>query len=270
MDVSLKRRVSESRRLLENPYAYIEYLESSKDEKRAGGPEPAVARRFSDDEIEAKATSLLTKLWVDRETLWSGNPPPDAIAIRDPFIGLRAVGYDTIEKAGMQYRTDSGAIEVAGVIDQSSKCVQISLQFPPHVRLFTVAHELGHAVLHPGMDGLHRDRPQDGTEDSRDPVEREADKFAACFLMPVKLVRAQFVARFGAPNFALSDESAFALAGKSLDAVRTKIRGRRDCARLLAGAQRFGGRHFVSLAEYFGVSVGAMAIRIEELDLVCL
>jgi hypothetical protein len=42
----------------------------------------------------------------------------------------------------------------------------------------------------------------------------------------------------------------------------------RDLARLLASATYYNGKAVYSLTEIFGVSVEAMAIRLEELDLV--
>jgi len=42
----------------------------------------------------------------------------------------------------------------------------------------------------------------------------------------------------------------------------------RQLSRMLASAEQFNGRHFVSLANQFKVSTGAMAIRLEELELV--
>lgn len=54
------------------------------------------------------------------------------------------------------------------------------------------AHELGHALLHVGLEAMHRDRPVDGPYNSTDIKERQANKFAACFLMPSKLVEITF------------------------------------------------------------------------------
>lgn len=53
---------------------------------------------------------------------------------------------------------------------------------------FTIAHELGHKVLH----GVEKDRetPPDFMSDSHDPDEVEANRFAAELLMPEDYVRA--------------------------------------------------------------------------------
>jgi len=50
-------------------------------------------------------------------------------------------------------------------------------------------------------------------------------------------------------------------------ALEKKCRTLRDLAMLLAGTQQYNGRFFDSLAKQFGVSIAAMAIRIEELNL---
>jgi hypothetical protein len=269
MDDALRRKVSATRRLLENPYALIEHLYPSGD--REGETRSTVAlRRYSDREIETAATDLLNRMWKERQALWVDSPPSDPIEIRDPGTALRLIGFDYLLEEVGQYCSEAGVIEVAGLIDRASKTVRVSGQFPVAVQLFTAAHELGHAVLHPDGGGVHRDRPVDGTRSIRDASEYEADKFASYFLMPRKLVCGRFVAIFGSDQFMLSDDTAFALGGKSLDEIRSKIRVRRDLSKLLASTVRYNGRSFASLAEEFGVSIEAMAIRLEELALVAI
>lgn len=267
MDDALRRKVSETRRLLENPYALVEHLYPKCDFEGESCSTVAL-RRYSDREIEAAATSLLNRMWKERRSLWVDSPPNDPIEIRDPGIALRLVGFDYLLEEVGQYRSEGGVIEVAGLIDRTSKTVRVSTQFAAVVQLFTAAHELGHAVLHPVHGGVHRDRAVDGTRSIRDVSEYEADKFASYFLMPRKLVRSRFAALFGAEQFALCDDTAFALGGKSLDEIRSRLRARRDLSKLLASTVRYAGRSFASLAEQFGVSVEAMAIRLEELALV--
>ncbi len=268
MDDALWRKVSATRRLLENPYALIEHLYDSDGEFETEGASTAAPRRYSDRQIEAAATNLLNRMWKERQSLWVDSLPTDPIEVRDPAIALRLIGFDYSAEEIGQYRSEAGVIEVAGVIDRASKTVRVSPQFPQVVQLFTAAHELGHAVLHPAGGGVHRDRPIDGTRSIRDASEFEADKFASYFLMPGKLVRSQFAARFKTERFALNDDAAFAFAGKSLDDIRRRVHVRRDLSKLLASAVRYDGRSFVSLATQFGVSVEAMAIRLEELALV--
>lgn len=49
---------------------------------------------------------------------------------------------------------------------------------------FTAAHELGHIVLHSKLTGVFRDSGDDSDFVARK-IEREADRFAASFLMPI-------------------------------------------------------------------------------------
>jgi Zn-dependent peptidase ImmA (M78 family) len=326
MDKSLKSRVSENRRLLENPYAHIDYLEvvdgnalaergtepldhrisarsmvlqdpyaysddsgcygaevnlgdkksplhqskHSPSDSVISGPGKARTslRRYTNRKIEALAKDLHKRLWKERMSLWRGHPPTDPIDLLDTAVALSVVGYDfSLEEGLGQYRGEGGQIEVAGLIDRASKEVRVSRQFPTTVQAFTAAHELGHAVLHREVGGVHRDRPLDGAMPSRDPRELEADKFATYFLMPAKLVRPRFYDLFRTERFALTDDTAFALSNLSLDEVQRTCRMRRDLSRLLASTESYNGRYFPSLAAQFRVSVEAMAIRIEELGL---
>ncbi|MGA7980058.1 MAG: ImmA/IrrE family metallo-endopeptidase [Chromatiaceae bacterium] len=184
---------------------------------------------------------------------------------------LNWLGYDCdyAESLG-RFKISGKSIEVAGMMDRSSKRVRISREFPVNIRNFTAAHELGHVALaHEGSD-LHRDRPQDGTgKDGKRPVQEiEADKFATYFLMPEKLVKEAFKRLFGTECFYLTEATMFALAGNDYMELATRCKIRRDLSRVLAGTERYNGVHFVSLAKQFRVSNEAMAIRLEELDLV--
>jgi Zn-dependent peptidase ImmA (M78 family) len=283
--------MSAARRVLENPYAYIEDVEepdvveapSAAEEIRAsrkilqdpyahldgdGGysaESPNVAEKFpqkeallSDHSIEHYARRLQHQLWRS-----SGHDNP--IDVLDPIEGLRLVGYECYLEDGLGL--SAGRIEIAGLIDQTRKTVHISSQFPLNVRLFTAAHELGHAVLHASHHGVHRDRPLDGASKARDLKEQQADKFAAYFLMPEKLVRARFQLAFGTHRFTLNEASASSLAGFVRADGRRQVASIRDLARALAACDRYNGRSFESLAAQFRVSIEAMAIRLQELEL---
>jgi Zn-dependent peptidase ImmA (M78 family) len=167
-----------------------------------------------------------------------------------------------------QHAAGRDSFEVAGIVDNASGTVEISRRFAPSTRKFTTAHELGHAVLHEGS-GLHRDRGLDGASTGRrDPREAEADVFASYFLLPEKQVRGAFGKRFLTEEFGLTEATAFALSSGSLRHLQGRCRTARDLARILAGAQQYNGAHFRSISERFGVSIEAVAIRLEELGLV--
>lgn len=127
-----------------------------------------------------------------------------------------------------------------------------------------------HLVLHEDTI-MHRDRAFDGShlQTPRAPAERQADRFAACFLMPQKLVRERFEFMFCCKGqLRFSDVIAYHLDPNNPDRLlySPKESGERELA--LARCARFNNQHLVSLAQQFGVSDSAMAIRLKELDLV--
>ncbi len=275
MDKTLRTRISESRYALRNPYAYLDgsgdFCAEVLPFKAFPVPTNSTygSKHYSNREIETKANELLKILWQNRSELWDGHPPSDPMIVIDPAKALELHGFGFFYEEDLGgFDGDSSYLRVAGLIDGNARTVQISNRFSQSIRMFTAAHELGHAVLHDVAGSLHRDRPVDGSFFSRDDIEYEADKFATYFLMPAKLVRARFVEVFGTETFSLNEGTAFALQCKSLYEVRERCRSPRDLSRLLASAGSYNGRFFRSLANQFRVSIEAMAIRLEELSLV--
>ncbi|HEY2911325.1 MAG TPA: ImmA/IrrE family metallo-endopeptidase [Gemmataceae bacterium] len=96
-------------------------------------------------------------------------------------------------------------------------------------RRFTAAHELGHAVLHRDRMGRYRtDSSIDVTSESVDPIEREANRFAAELLMPEEVIHArasELKSSYGAcPRMVL----AYRLASELLvsrEAMRYRLKG---------------------------------------------
>lgn len=145
------------------------------------------------------------------------------------------------------------------------------MKFPPRVWRFTGAHELGHWLLHPNKVVMHRDRPildLSAKRTVREVEEKEADYFAACYLMPPKLVCAKVRQTFGLKlPIRIDDDIAYWLDPNEPDEL-SRPRVDSDVRELtLAGAISFQGRHFKSLAEQFHVSQRAMAIRLKELGI---
>lgn len=270
--------ISASRKLLEDPYAYLDGdgRFSAPDQTqetvrtqvtpKPNAPANTLKRRLTDAQIKAAATSLQRRLWLERDQLWDGAPPENPIELLDIRKALHLVGYQLVFESGLGHDPRTH-IEVAGLIDRDLKIVRSSMQFLEPYQRFTLAHELGHAVLHPHGGGIHRDRPLDGVSRSRAPDEMEADRFATHFLMPEKLVRDRFERHFHTQRFELTEGTAFALFRASVDEALKRNSTRRHLAYALAAAKTYNGHHFKSLASQFGVSVGAMAIRLEELGL---
>jgi len=268
-------QIMESRRRLGNPYAYLDgsgaFSATMPPMEALIDPVNASRRskRHSNRQIERQATDLLKTMWNNRSTLWRDTPPSDPIEIIDPARAFEIFGFSFSHEEDLgKYYGDNGFLKVAGLINNDDKTVQVSNQFPQSIRMFTAAHELGHAVLHNLSGSLHRDRPVDGSSFSRDCIEYEADKFATYFLMPAKLVMARFMEIFGTESFSLNEDTAFALQCRPLSEIRERCRTSRELSQLLASAGSYNGRFFPSLANQFRVSIEAMAIRLEELSLV--
>ena len=280
MGSSKNQQLVARRRLLQNPYAHIEDLEQLRLERLQENPYLYADQQGSDDVAQAKslkahdistieqiATKLQREIWAKRIEL---GIPPDAhpADLLQAEYAARLLGYSYSSHPSLGWiMRGRNKIVVAGLIDNSKRTIEVAADVDPHIARFTGAHEIGHAVLHPHLIGLHRDRPVSGITHSRDRVEYEADKFAAFFLMPRKLVTEQFLSRFIAP-FELEEQTAYALLGKPYSAARKLLPTRRHISRALAGAIQFNGRSFTSLTDYFGLGTEALAIRLEELELV--
>lgn len=263
-----------------HPYAYIEdsdaYMPRNDQQPVPDGyvKDSYAASRISKQYswIEEKVRDIHLDIWGKRHELWPEGVPVDPVALLDPDMASKCIGYDfhLAEFLGEVHNVGTEK-EIAGVIDRIGKRISVSRRFDVSTRRFTAAHELGHALLHQEAR-MHRDRPINGVRQSREPrdtMEIEADKFAAYFLMPEKLVRARFKMVFGDVDvFVLTDDTGFALdPGNSMDLLNAR-KTLRDLSRVLASADYYNGRHMNSLSAQFGVSVETMAIRIEELGLV--
>jgi Zn-dependent peptidase ImmA (M78 family) len=259
-------RIRESRLLLQNQYAYLDGsggFSAADLRKRDKGK----SRTFKD--IEGFVIKLQLRLWDERFSLWPNNPPGLPVDVLDPSMAAKLIGFkfEVVDSLGV-YTDRAEKVVVAGLIDRSKNTIKVSRDLLPAAQNFTAAHELGHAVLHPQLQHLHRDRAIDGSVMGRNQVEREADKFAAYFLLPAKLVRKAFAERFLTGKFVLNENTSFALFGGEHKKALGKEWGRRALARTLASATYYNGQNFYSLAEYFNVSVETVAIRLEELSLI--
>ena len=86
--------------------------------------------------------------------------------------------------------------------------------------------------------------------------------------MPAKQVRSVFQELFQTQKFVINQNTMFELGESNPSVFKSKVKNLRGLARFLASADHFKGRTFYSISKVFNVSVGAMAIRLEELDLI--
>lgn len=260
--------ISESRLKLQNQYAYLDG-DGRFDAMLLSDKTKAGTANNSFEEIEKVVIRLQRQMWIDRVAIFGDEAVSySPIDVLDPSKAAEFLGYKMsfVDSLGT-YADRIERIEVAGLIDRASQAITISNEFDPQVRRFTAAHEIGHLILHPNMEVVHRDRGVDTALGGRVRSELEADKFSAYFLMPAKLLRQEFRARFLDEKFVLNEATAYALLGKQYQQLSSVLVGRK-LALKLAEAVHYNGKNFYSLSECFSVSAVAMAIRLEELGLI--
>jgi len=224
---------------------------------------------FKNSEIEDIASKLQNIIWTNKQYLWRKNID-DPIQILKPSVVLKKIlGYQYYAVESLDSYNQSNS-KTAGIIDQNNKVVYISKKFKNVEQNFTTAHELGHAIFH-NQAVIHRDRPLDGSRetDPKDFVEYQADKFAAYFLMPSKQIHEIFFEWFGISKFVINEDNSFRLIGKGPTELRRKFWTRRKLSREIASTYKFGPvTNLIPMHSLFRVSVEAMAIRLEELELI--
>lgn len=215
--------------------------------------------------IAQAVRDLHREIWRSRVAL--GIDAWSPLRMLEPAIAAAVLGVHFEEVDGLGQMGPPGPVtEVAGRVDRNRKLIQVSLRFQGAVRRFTGAHEVGHWVIHPNAV-MHRDRPFEGGPGPavRSREEKEADYFAACFLMPERLVLESYTRRFDTPPLRVNDRVAFALSSDDMDAVYAA--SPEQLAGMLAACKH--PRLFpLSLAEEFRVSVAAMALRLLEIGAV--
>lgn len=219
--------------------------------------------------VEAQARQLQTDIWDRQASLWPGRTlhPLDMFTPETAahVLGLK-LSYGELVAPG---RRDLG-VEVAGYLDRPQKLVAVSDRSSRAEQRFTAMHEIAHWLLHPDLR-MHRERPMKGMvapHEYRPLEEREADYFAACFLVPRNTARKEFEFRFGTRKLVLDDTSAFWLSKGNPDDLLTSDADSLDFPMAAARACSYGGKQFDSLTKLFDVSTTTMAIRLKELGLV--
>lgn len=226
--------------------------------------------RYSNTELSEIARNLQGELWINRADIWANSDDLLPIQVLNPATTFTLHGYDFEEVPSLGVELIEGeSVKVAGYVDNEQRVARISREFPAQVRRFTAAHELGHAVLHKGTT-LFRDRGLNGgpVAAQRPDFEKEADSFAAFFLMPRVQVREIFTQIFGVEEFRADQDSAFALGFQRLSMMRDRLPTLRHLSTHLASVDFYAGNPTRSLSSVFGVSPLAMGIRMEELELI--
>jgi len=219
--------------------------------------------------IADSALDLQKTIWHLRDVYCraANNNPLLCLA---PEIACRHLGYTyaKISEFGDSRFTKG---RVIGQLDMARKSVTVADTMSLNEQKFTAAHEIGHILIHKdhGDMTMHRERPQLGDNKNRPPREKEADYFAACFTMPEKQIKTEFCRRFG-PSLPLriDDRLAWFLAPSNPGQLLNLSKNSLDRELAIARYQGTTQKRFHSLAELFGVSAKAMALRLKELNLV--
>ncbi|WP_111656053.1 ImmA/IrrE family metallo-endopeptidase [Isoalcanivorax indicus] len=220
----------------------------------------------------SEARRLHKELWSRRFELL-GSEPSSPIELLEPELVCQVLGVRYLELPDIpnHFPGSNPKFQIAGLLDRQAGKIAVSAEFPLKTMRFTAMHEVGHWCMHE-QNVMHRDRAVDGdvlVRPQRNHMEREADKFAAFFLIPENLLRNAFQHTFGvvAPirfcnnlAYALKPEDPEALLYCDADSLQREL--------AIARCESLGNRRFVSLADQFKVSVNAMAIRLKETGLV--
>jgi hypothetical protein len=111
-------------------------------------------------------------------------PVPVESWIEEP-LGIR-LGFEDLSGLGPEVLGAAFVTEREIVIDPRG------LNHEGRLR-FTCAHELGHVMLHRRVRGVFHENSNIGSFISPDRYERQADRFAAAFLMPVPLLERELL-----------------------------------------------------------------------------
>lgn len=218
--------------------------------------------------IEKEARRLQSEIWSSRVLRYPLGVP-GIPTLFDPRNVADHCGlyFDVRDKLGTDYQ---GGGEAAGLWQPDRSTIAVSTRYSFEVQRFTAAHEIGHFMLHPNLGDrtLHRELPMNGPRGKRPPIEQEADYFAACLLMPRKAVINEFDDRFACKHPLVLNETVAYHLKVDVGTMFSQPRGSLLFAEAVARTQQFDRRRFPSLAQFFGISALAMAIRLEELNLV--
>lgn len=110
--------------------------------------------------------------------------------------------FHVAEVLGARIQPEIVSDDISGALNrhEDGPVIGFNAQHPPNRQRFTIAHEIAHLVLHEDeavfVDRVFRREVTSG--DAIDPIEIEANSFAAALLMPAHLLQADH-ATFGRP-----------------------------------------------------------------------
>jgi hypothetical protein len=217
--------------------------------------------------IEEEALNLQREIWDRQCTIWPGERVT-RLDVCDPWVAAKYLGFD-VQEGWLHNPGTRQGFQLGGFINRPAKLIGISDQQKPRTKRFTLAHEIGHLLRHPGMHH-HREMPIHGLGEPREPTDRkelEANHFAGCYLVPTSLVIKAFRLSFGVESLMLTDVVAYELLRADFMSLMNSPPHSLAFERVVAQAVRYRGRQFESLNELFQVSPTTMAMRLRQVGL---
>ena len=220
------------------------------------------------ESVNRVVRKLHEDIWRCRREIWLEDIPCDPVELLDLQEAARLLGYEYEVWSEIPPWPPGRQSGIGGMVDPNQKLILVSQKWGSEYMRFTGAHELGHVLLHEPTKQL-REAPMDGSKPALNQTEREANWFAAEFLMPPKLMRTRFAKAFEEPPLTVDETVAFHLDGSDPEEMIRSEPERLIRESALATCRKdFNQQHIVPLHEQFKVSVKAMTIRIRELGLV--
>lgn len=217
---------------------------------------------------EEMARELQLELWDRQCTLWPGEKV-GPLDVCNPWVAAKFLGFE-VQEGWLTHAGTRTGFQLGGFINRPAKLIAIADQQKPRTKLFTLAHEVGHLIMHPGLHH-HREMPLHGLTEPREPTELkefQANHFAGCFLVPAKQLRRAFRAAFSVDALRLTYDVAWELLLEDYMSLMNSPYHSLAFERVVAQAQRFRGRHFGPLHDLFQVSPTTMALRLRQVGLV--
>jgi hypothetical protein len=209
---------------------------------------------LSRDQIGKKAETLIRN--AESTLGYTIEPPIPVEDIIERYLGLR-LAYDDLEKA-------LGMKGVLGATWVKSRLICVNEKLFERSSegrvVFTCAHEVGHWILH-RKHAAARARTSTApgavicrAADAREPIEWQADYFAACLLMPEEKVRGAFRRSLGMERMVLEN-------------VKSAFRGTSVCVDPCVENWHFIAAMVCEAGGFSNCSKQAMMIRLQELGL---
>lgn len=218
--------------------------------------------------IEEEALQLQREMWDRQCSIWPGEKVT-RLDVCDPWVAASYLGFE-VQEGWLDSTGTRQGFQLGGFIDRPAQLIAIADHLHPTTKRFTLAHEIGHLLRHPGMQH-HRELPIHGLGEPREPTdlkEREANQFAGFYLVPTSLLIKAFRATFGVESLTLTDDVAYELLGDGYMSLMNSPPYSLAFERMVGQALRYRGRQFDSLCNLFKVHPTTMAIRLREVGLV--